>query len=922
MVFKELEIQGFKSFPDKVKITFDEGVTGVVGPNGSGKSNLSDAVRWVLGETSARQLRAAGKMEDVIFGGTRRRGAMGFAQVRLTLDNSSHALDVEADEVTIGRRYYRSGESEYSINGQICRLKDVYELLLDTGIGRDGYSVIGQGRIAEIVAAKSSERREIFEEACGIAKYRYRKNEAERRLAAAAENLERLRDILGELEARVGPLEKESEKARKFLELSARRKTLEVTLWTDGVHRAKEAVRRQVRDYETAQADYERFDRQTKAAESEAEEIRMQAQQLTIAVTEQISGSESRIAVLENDIARNEESAADLRAEIAAGQQDSTEAAAALERHRAVAKSMELAGRKLAAELDALNDELVRLTRENDQSGARRDTLRGEVAALTARHTEAQVAKAAAEAAAETALSRLPALEEAAEVLAVQRDDAKQDLEDTVRYLTTLAENEQQLKNIRAGLELKLKSRRAALEEADRAEQQLNRELDAARQRLSVLRELEKNMEGYQNSVKTVMRAASARRLRGIIGPVSSILRVEPGREVAIETALGGALQNIVVENEAAAKAGIALLRSENAGRATFLPLDTVQPGVFRGKLSGSARLASSLVQADARYSDIVSNLLGRIIVVDDINEASRVARDNGFRSKVVTLDGQVVNAGGSFTGGSVQRSAGLFTRKQELEELRVKAAKLQKECLAAQEKTDQCKQQADALNAELTAASSEQITAANDRVRAEAERKRLEAAMEQAETALAARQKEIDTLNAQLADSREKAAQAEAQEAALAGEIEAKSGELNRIAEGDDAFLTRQRALAEQVSAKRLEQVSRQKDAELAQAQIEALEQPPSPPAVMPAGLRSRPSARPRPTAGRRSKRRKPRSGRPPNSGFPASRPRPRHWPGPALLPTAARRWAGRWPVWPSGKRPLRANTMPPPPSSGMNTS
>ena len=562
----------------------------------------------------------------------------------------------------------------------------------------------------------------------------------------------------------------------------------------------------------------------------------MQAQQLTIAVerlngdirsiTEQISGSESRIAVLENDIARNEESAADLRAEIAAGQQDSTEAAAALERHRAVAKSMELAGRKLAAELDALNDELVRLTRENDQSGARRDTLRGEVAALTARHTEAQVAQAAAEAAAETALSRLPALEEAAEVLAVQRDDAKQDLEDTVRYLTTLAENEQQLKNIRAGLELKLKSRRAALEEADRAEQQLNRELDAARQRLSVLRELEKNMEGYQNSVKTVMRAASARRLRGIIGPVSSILRVEPGREVAIETALGGALQNIVVENEAAAKAGIALLRSENAGRATFLPLDTVQPGVFRGKLSGSARLASSLVQADARYGDIVSNLLGRIIVVDDINEASRVARDNGFRSKVVTLDGQVVNAGGSFTGGSVQRSAGLFTRKQELEELRVKAAKLQKECLAAQEKTDQCKQQADALNAELTAASSEQITAANDRVRAEAERKRLEAAMEQAETALAARQKEIDTLNAQLADSREKAAQAEAQEAALAGEIEAKSGELNRIAEGDDAFLTRQRALAEQVSAKRLEQVSRQKDAELAQAQIEALEQ------------------------------------------------------------------------------------------------
>ncbi len=836
MVFKELEIQGFKSFPDKVKIRFDEGVTAVVGPNGSGKSNLSDAVRWVLGETSTRQLRAAGKMEDVIFGGTRRRGAMGFAQVRLTLDNRAHTLDLDADEAVIGRKYYRSGESEYSINGQVCRLKDVYELLLDTGIGRDGYSVIGQGRIAEIVAAKSGERREIFEEACGIAKYRYRKNEAERRLAAAAENLERLRDILGELEARVGPLEKESEKAQKFLALSEQRRTLEVTLWTDGVHRAKEAVRKQVRDYETAQAEYEQCDRRAKAADAEAEEIRMQAQQLTIAVerlngdirsiTEQISGSESRIAVLENDIARNEESAAALRQEKAAGEQDGAEAAAALERHRAVAKSMEAAGRKLAEELAALNEELLRLTQESNASGAQRDVLRQELAALTAQRTEAQVAKAAAEAAAETAQSRLPALEQDAEALEAQRDDAKADLDDTRKYQTLLTENEKQLANIRAGLELKLKNRKNALDEADMAEQKLGRELDAARQRLSVLKELEKNMDGYQHSVKTVMRAASARRLRGVIGPVSAILSVEPGKETAIETALGGALQNIVVENEAAAKAGIALLRSENAGRATFLPLDTVQPGVFRGSLSGSARLASSLVKADPRYANIVSNLLGRIVVVDEINEASRAARALGYRSKVVTLDGQVINAGGSFTGGSVQRSAGIFTRKQEMEELRGKAAALQKDCLAAQEKTDQMKEQVDALQAELTATASEQITAGNDRVRAEAEAKRLQATLEQAEATLNARNAEREALSARRAESLQKAAAAAAEEAALNEQIDAKTAELDRLAEGDDAFLTRQRALAEQVSAKRLEQVSRQKDAELAQSQIAALEQ------------------------------------------------------------------------------------------------
>ena len=836
MVFKELEIQGFKSFPDKVKITFDAGVTGVVGPNGSGKSNLSDAVRWVLGETSSRQLRAAGKMEDVIFGGTRRRGAMGFASVRLTLDNASHTFDVDADEVTIGRKYYRSGDSEYTINGQVCRLKDVYELLLDTGIGRDGYSVIGQGRIAEIVAAKSSERREIFEEACGIAKYRYRKTEAERRLAAAGENLERLRDILGELESRVGPLEKESAKAEKFLELAAQRKTLEVTLWTDGVHRAREAVRQQVRDYETAQADYERFDRETKAAEQEAEEIRMQAQQLTIAVerlngdirsiTEQISGSESRIAVLENDILRNEESAASLRQEIAAGEQDSTEAAAALQRHRAVAKTMEAEGEKLAAEIEALNAEIARLTDASTASGARKDSLRAELTGLTAQRTEAQVAQAAAEAAEETARQRLPALEQSLQDATAQRDEAKQDLEDTIKYRRMLEENEKQLANVRSGLELKLKGRKAALNEADNAEQRLGRELDAARQRLSVLRELEKNMDGYQNSVKAVMRAAGARRLRGVIGPVSAILKVEPGCEVAVETALGGALQNIVVENEAAAKAAIALLRNDNAGRATFLPLDTVQPGVFRGRLSGTARLASSLVQADARYDNIVSNLLGRIIVVDDINEASRVARDNGFRSKVVTMDGQVVNAGGSFTGGSVQRSAGLFTRKQEMEELRVKAARLQKDCLAAQEKTDQCKEQVDALQAELTATASEQITAANDKVRAEAEQKRLEAAVQQLETARSNGQQQIDALQAALAESRSRADEAAAQQAQLTAKIDLLTAEMNRIAEGDDSFLARQSELSQKLSAKRLEQVTRQKDAELAYSQIAALEQ------------------------------------------------------------------------------------------------
>ena len=416
--------------------------------------------------------------------------------------------------------------------------------------------------------------------------------------------------------------------------------------------------------------------------------------------------------------------------------------------------------------------------------------------------TAARVSAASAQSAGEAAANRLAEAQRQAEELKAGAAATDEERRRAERRFKDAEEAVTRNDNIKAGLKLKLDSRRRQQAEAADNLQKADRERSAAAQRIHILEDLERNMDGYQQSVKAVMRAAGGGRLRGIIGPVAGIITVEKGYETAIETALGFALQNIVVEDQGCARAAIGFLKDERAGRATFLPLDTVQGSRFTGRLTGTAEVAADLVRTDPKYQHIIDNLLGRIIVVEDINEASRVARDNGFRSRVVTMDGQVINAGGSFTGGSVQRSAGLFTRKQELEELRVKAAKLQKECLAAQEKTDQCKQQADALNAELTAASSEQITAANDRVRAEAERKRLEAAMEQAETALAARQKEIDTLNTQLADSREKAAQAEAQEAALAGEIEAKSGELNRIAEGDDAFLTRQRALAEQVSA------------------------------------------------------------------------------------------------------------------------
>ena len=836
MVLKELEIQGFKSFPDKVRITFGRGVTGVVGPNGSGKSNLSDAIRWVLGETSSRQLRSAGKMEDVIFGGTRRRGAMGYASVRLTLDNADHALDLDAAEVTIGRRYYRSGESEYTINGQACRLKDVYELLLDTGIGRDGYSIIGQGRIAEIVAAKGSERREIFEEACGIAKYRYRRTEAEHSLAAAQANLERLRDILGELESRVGPLAREAEKAKAYLELASRRKGLEVTLWVESIRAARAAMQQLQRDYETAQAAFERWDSQDKASQQEAEEIRMQAQRLTVeierlngdirSITEQISGSDSRIAVLENDRAHARQSAESLRAELAAGQTGREAAAAGLERQKAEARELDRRAEALAAEAGGLEQQLAGLQSRTDAASARQAALRARLADVTDRETAARVEEAAARAAAESARGRLPEAQAAARAEQDRLAGLQENLADTGKYLDMLAGSEKQLANVRAGLALKLNSRKKALAAASEAEQELARARDAAAQRLNVLQELEKNMEGYQHSVRAVMQAAAGGRLQGVVGPVSSILTVEAGCELAVETALGAALQNIVVENEAAAKAGIALLRRENAGRATFLPLDTVQPGLFRGELPLQARLASSLVRAEERYQNIVSYLLGRIVVVEDIHAAARVARELHYRNRVVTMDGQVVNAGGSFTGGSVQRSAGLFTRRQEIRELQDKIAGLARDCTAARLRTAQCKSQADAVAAELTAAEGEERTAAGDRVRAEAEGKRLEQAVRQAEEAARQRSAEADALASEAGRQAEAAEKAAEARAALEAEAGALTAELARLTEGGDSFAARQAELADALAQKRMDQLACQKDAELCRSRIADWEQ------------------------------------------------------------------------------------------------
>ena len=835
MRLKELEIQGFKSFPDKTKITIGEGITGVVGPNGSGKSNISDSIRWVLGETSSKQLRGSGKMEDVIFGGTQSRGAMGFASVALTIDNSDHGLDMDADEVTIGRRYYRSGESEYSINGQNVRLKDVYELLLDTGIGRDGYAIVGQGRIAEIVGAKSAERREIFEEASGIAKYRYRKNEAERRLEAAEANLERLRDILGELEKRVGPLKRDSEKAQQFLELSERRKSLEVTLWVDAIRRANDTVRDQQRKFEAAQADYERLSRQLDEFDEKSAALREEAQQLVLqveqanadirAVTEANAGSESEIAVLKNESEhsrfRIDEATGELERAGQGRQSIETEAAghkAAIEKLHGEVAALDARVAELRAELRALEEKAA-------VSGQRRDVIDAAIARLQDTATAAKVRAASAQSAKEAAAQRLDEAKQQAVELENSAAAAEEEKRRAERRLKDAEEAVTRNDNIKAGLKLKLESRRRQQAEAADALQKADKERSNTSQRIHILEDLERNMDGYQQSVKAVMRAAAGRRLRGIIGPVAGILTVEKGYETAIETALGFALQNIVVEDQGCARAAIGFLKDERAGRATFLPLDTVQGSRFTGRLTGTAEVAADLVKCDPRYQHIIDNLLGRIIVVEDLSEASTVAKNLGYRNRIVTLDGQVINAGGSFTGGSTARSVGVFSRKQELDELRTRLVKLEKKRADAEKELEARKAEVDNLTAQLSGAEAEGMNASSERLRASLELDRLTAAVAQHEENTRSLAAEIEAQQAAVTQNETTCAEAEAAQGKAEAELNTYNAELAELGESTGSLTAERERITNELSENQMQRLANEKDIGLHEAALEGLQ-------------------------------------------------------------------------------------------------
>lgn len=747
MRLRALEIQGFKSFPDKTSLEFTSGITAVVGPNGSGKSNIADAMRWVLGEQSSKTLRG-GRMEDVIFGGTQTRKSVGYASVRLTIDNADGALPVEGETVSVTRRLHRSGESEYRINEVMVRLRDVHELFMDTGLGRDGYSVIGQGRIAEIVSSKSQQRREIFEETAGITKYRYRKEEAQRKLASTEENLVRLRDILSELESRVGPLAEQAEKARAFLEYSAEKQALEVSLWVHSLQRLREQITAQEGKVYAQKNEYEQLERESARMEEQLAEIFEQSQSINVQTEERREGikeredriaqRESRIAVLHNDILHNTQSLERLEREAETAGRGTREVREELEEKR---RRMEAGAESLGAltrELTALEEALGTGQAELEAAGteARQMEVRAQSVAMAI--GEAKLSKTAGETLIRESLERMGALRQSS----TAHDDAVEELKEAIeecrercaREAQTIAE----LENSRQGYQMKRENRERKLRELAAREAELESRMAAKLQRAGLLEDMESAMEGFAGSVKFVLAEARQGALRGVCGPVSSLIGVESRYALAIETALGAGMQNIVVEDEETAKAAIRSLKSARAGRATFLPLTSVKGrkplrGSELSGYDGFVGVGSELVECDARYAGIVGQLLGRVAVAESLDDGAQIARASGYAFRVVTLDGQVINAGGSFTGGSSSKSAGILGRRGEIKRLKAEAGDFKRDRDALAPERAALEEEISSLEAYLRGAASELQTAQEERMRLELSLEQLEKNLGQA---------------------------------------------------------------------------------------------------------------------------------------------------------------------------------------------
>ena len=770
MYLKSLEVQGFKSFPDKTLIRFGDDITAIVGPNGSGKSNISDAILWVMGEQSTKTLRGA-KMEDVIFGGTQKRAAVGFAEATLTLDNTDRALAYDSDEVMVTRRYYRSGDSEYYINRQSARLRDIHEMFMDTGLGREGYSNIGQGRIDEILSLKSADRREIFEEAAGISKYRHRKEETERKLAHTEDNLLRIGDKVSELEMQLEPLRVQSEKAKKYLELKEELQGVEVAVWLDTLDKLSAAAKKAEEDYASASfvlqqahddlnklyAKSEQMSAELRHKDEELENIRSQVSMLD-ATHQQMEG---QMAVLRGNVQNNENNIARIEEELQGQEDRSGGINAQMEQARQRIAEIEKGLEEKRAAVAALQQELTALSANAEGMTRQFLELRTAESNLTADLAGREADIRGLETSLQENDARMQELKADLASGNARKETAEDELDACRNELKNVQEDVTVANNTINGYAMRQANRVKRAEELEAQVRELTAKLDGVQAKIRVFRAMERDYENYQKSVRMVMQEAQRGALRNIHGPVSRLIRTEDEYTVAMEIALGGAMQQIVVDNEQDGKAAIAYLKRTGGGRATFLPMSVVkgkrlnENGVENA--AGFVGIASDLVSCDNRYRGIVENLLGRTVIAENIDCAISMAKKFSNRFKIVTLDGQVMNPGGSMTGGSVNKESGLLSRANELEKLQKQEKDLQKKLQEQEKELQSAKAGVEQVEQQMESAR-EQLRKAEDQVlRLQGLEKQHEIMVEALRDAMSAAQREYDVLDNRCRSDRER---------------------------------------------------------------------------------------------------------------------------------------------------------------------
>ena len=839
MILKSLELQGFKTFPDKTSLQFERGITSVVGPNGSGKSNISDAMRWVLGEQSVRTLRCS-KMEDVIFNGTPQRKALGFAEVTLTIDNADRRLPFDNDTVAVTRRYYRSGESEYLINKNTVRLKDINELFMDTGLGRDGYSIIGQGKIDSIVAARSEDRREIFEEAAGISRYRYRKEESERRLNKAEENLVRLRDILSELEGRVEPLRLQAEKAEQFIALDKEKKGLEIGIWLETLDRSGRVLREHGEKISLAQAQHGELEEEIQSIAQRTEENLREVNQCTVgmeearaqaaALDEQAVRAEGEASLLENDAAHNRENLRRLEGQVEEASRSGQDVDQEISGKREEMAQKERQIQESRDRLLAFTQRLEELRQGADEATRQMEQAAVELAQYNASLAEQRIALSSTQTSVVEIRHRAGAVEEsvrqAQERLASAQQEARE-LEELLQAAETAVSGRE---NAVKGYEMRLESRRRRAQQAKEAWDKLVLDGNEQLRRAKLLTDLERNLEGFSQSVKQVMKEAGRGMLSGVCGPVTQLLKTPREYAVALETALGASMQHIVVETEQDAKNAIRLLKQRDWGRATFLPLTTIRGNVYDPReiqqLPGFVGMANTLCSCEEKYGSIRDSLLGRVAVAEDLDSAAAIAKRTGYRLRVVSLDGQVVNAGGSLTGGSKGRSSGLLSRASEIQRIREKAADLQRQAEAAQQEYRQRQGELSSCEAELDAARGELSSAQEERIRITSERARVSRELEQLAETAAGLEKEQSDSEGRLQElgEREKAVRAAISQ--LEGQVRQAETESQRLSGIREEQMSHCDEISQTIQEIRLGEFSAQKDWDALAAAVAGLEE------------------------------------------------------------------------------------------------